>query len=164
MSSPNSKGDQPSNRLPFEPKQKKKKTPKQPPSVKQPVTAVDQRSTRKEAKSKEGLKSIPEAVSQRMVKRMALFSGIPTFLGMSSFFIFYWIVKGGVKLPPYLVLAVSLGLFGLGVIGLTYGILSASWDEERKGSLLGWSDFKINFSRTYKALSSAGKEKDYKET
>jgi hypothetical protein len=162
MSSP-SKGDGQSERLPFEPKQKKKKTPKIPPAVKQPVT-LRGTSLTAEAKSQASLKGIPKVVSQRMVKRMALFSGIPTFLGMSSFFIFYLIVKGGVKIPPYVVLAVSLGFLGLGVIGLTYGMLSASWDEEIVGNALGWSNFKVNLGRTYKALRSAGQEKDYRET
>ena len=140
MSSPNPEKD----RLPFEPKHKKKKTPKT-----QPI---------KEETRQANPNNIPQVVSRRMVKRMAIFSGIPTFLGMSSFFIFYLIVQTGIKIPPYAVLAVSLALFGLGVFGLTYGILSASWEEDRVGDLLGWSDFKLNFGRTYKALRSGTKE------
>ena len=133
MSSPGT-GDRP---LPFEPKSKKKKTPKKPePTV--------------ETKNQ----GIPQEVTRRMVKRMAFFSGIPTVLGMSSFFIAYLIVNAGVKLPPYIVLTVSLGLFGLGVLGLTYGILSSSWEVDRAGSLLGWSDFKLNFVRMSRALRS----------
>jgi Photosynthesis affected mutant 68 len=143
MSSP-STGDKP---LPFEPKQKKKKTAKKP-------NPTDQ-------KTREG---IPEQVTQRMVRRMAIFSGVPTVLGMSSFFISYLLVKAGIKLPPYIVLTLSLGLFGLGVIGLTYGILSSSWEENRAGSIVGWSDFKLNFSRMSKALRSGNKEKDFSET
>ncbi len=155
--STSNKGDQQSDRIPFEPGQKKKKNPsKKRPIAKKPVSA--------EAKSKASLKAIPEAVSQRMVKRMSIFSGIPTFCGMSSFFVFYLIVKGGIKVPPFVVVAVSFAFFGLGVLGLTYGILSTSWDEERVGNWLGWSDFKINFSRTFKALRSIGNEKDYGNT
>jgi hypothetical protein len=48
---------------------------------------------------------------------------------------------------------------GLSVLGLTYGILSACWDEEAdaKGSLLGVAEFKINFGRM-KAAYRASKE------
>lgn len=134
-------------RLPFEPNQKKKKTPKQPPS---PVIAAK--------KEEASLKAIPEEVSKRMIKRMALFSGIPTALGMSSFFVFYLVVSHGIKVPNYAVFAVSLGLFGLGVLGLSYGIFSTSWDENRPGSWFGWEECKINFGRTLEAWRSGKKE------
>jgi hypothetical protein len=135
-------------RLPFEPGQNKKKTPKQPPS---PAIV---------AKKKEAsLQAIPEVVSKRMIKRMALFSGFPTALGMSSFFIFYLVVsQGWFKVPNYAVFAVSLGLFGLGVLGLSYGIFSTSWDENHVGSWWGWQEFKINFGRTLEAWRSGKKE------
>ncbi|PSF35264.1 DUF3464 domain-containing protein [Aphanothece hegewaldii CCALA 016] len=135
-------------RLPFEPSRNKKKTPKQPPD---PVIAAK--------KEEASLKAIPEVVSQRMIKRMALFSGIPTALGMSSFFIFYLVVsRGWFKIPNYAVFAVSLGLFGLGVLGLSYGIFSTSWEENNTGSWLGWEEFKINFGRTLEAWRSGKKE------
>jgi Photosynthesis affected mutant 68 len=41
----------------------------------------------------------------------------------------------------------NMGLFGLGVLGITYGVLSASWDEERSGSLLGVGEFRTNWGR-----------------
>jgi Photosynthesis affected mutant 68 len=129
--------------LPFEPKQKKKKTPKQPPV--NPETVSTKTKTAKEDAS---LSAIPEVVSKRMVRRMALFSGIPTSLGVFSFLAFYWIVSRDVlELPTTAVLLVTLGCFGLGVVGLSYGLLSASWEEERMGSWLGWEEFGINFDR-----------------
>ena len=97
---------------------------------------------------------IPKVVSQRMVRRMALFSGIPTALGMSSFLIAYWIVSQDLfELPTSAVFAVSLGLFGLGIIGLSYGLFSTSWDET-PGSWWGWQEFKTNFSKTIGAWRS----------
>ena len=117
-------------RLAFEPRQKKKKAPKPPPQESQKNSEKTDSSTRQQTAAM----AIPEAVSKRMVRRMALFCGIPTGLGMSSFFIFYWIVSNGwVKIPASAVGTVSLGLFGLGVLGLSYGILSTSWDEDRVG-------------------------------
>ena len=83
---------------------------------------------------------------------MAIFCGIPTGLGMASFFIFYGIVsQKWLEIPPYLVFITTLGLFGLGFLGLSYGIFSASWDEERLGSWWGWEEFKVNFGRTVTA-------------
>jgi hypothetical protein len=139
-------------RMAFEPRQKKKRANKQPPvaSQKEPVK---ERST---AHQKAASMAIPDAVSKRMVRRMAFFCGIPTALGMSSFFIFYWIVSNEwLKIPASAVGVTSLGLFGLGVLGLSYGILSASWDEDRVGSWFGWGEFKSNFGRMTTAWQAA---------
>jgi VIT1/CCC1 family predicted Fe2+/Mn2+ transporter len=98
---------------------------------------------------------IPEGVSRRMIKRMALFSGIPTALGMSTFVVSYLVVTNDlILLPNYVVLLVSLGWFGLGVLGLSYGVLSASWDEDDPGSKLGWAEFKTNWGRMLQARRS----------
>ncbi|MBF2076498.1 MAG: PAM68 family protein [Synechococcales cyanobacterium C42_A2020_086] len=97
---------------------------------------------------------IPEAVSRRMVRRIALFCGIPTALGMSTFLVSYWVVSHDwLQLPTYAVLLVSLGWFGLGVLGVSYGVLSASWDEET-GSWLGLSEFATNWGRMTEAWRS----------
>jgi hypothetical protein len=136
-------------KLPFEPSSSKVKTPKVAPSkaVKPPANS--------KAESV-GTATVPEVVSQRMVKRMTFFSGIPTLLGMMTFVISYFIVKqGGVKLPNSAVLLVSLGFFGLGVLGLSYGVLSASWEEDQPGSLLGVEQFGINFARVRASIREA---------
>lgn len=92
--------------------------------------------------------TVPEAVSQRMARRMAMFCGIPTTLGVLTFVVAYVIVtQGWFKLPNVAVLLVSMAWFGLGVLGLSYGVLSASWDENRVGTRLGWAEFVTNFSR-----------------
>lgn len=143
--------------LPFEPRQKKKKTPpKKTNSVPQP-----QARTQKTAKSEASLSAIPDAVSKRMIRRMAILSGIPTSLGVVSLLVFYWIVSQKIFLvPPYAAVLVSSGFFGLGVLGLSYGLFSASWDEERIGNLLGFDEFKLNFSRTTAAWRSARSQKE----
>lgn len=136
-------------RLPFEPRQKKKKTTKR-----DPIPA--QKAARPPRPAPAG---IPDSVSKRMVRRMALFSGIPTALGMSSFVIAYWIVSHEwFELPTSAVLLVSLGFFGLGVLGLSYGLFSTSWDEQHPGSWWGWQEFKQNFGRTVSGWRSAKKE------
>ena len=93
-----------------------------------------------------------------MGKRMAVFCGIPSILGMSSLFIFYWLkIKEVVDLPPYFALAVSFGFLGLGVLGLSYGLFSACWDEDRAGSLMGFDEFKVNLERTKDAWKASKK-------
>lgn len=154
-----------SSRLPFEPVQHPKKAHKsvvtQAPKSESDATAPKNGSPAKagQVKRQGSLQNtdstptrsaaIPEEVSKRMVRRIALFCGIPSGLGMLTFIISYVIVSQHYfKLPPVVVFLVSLGFFGLGVLGLSYGALSASWDEDRVGSWFGWSEFRTNFGRT----------------
>ncbi|MDJ0845696.1 PAM68 family protein [Crocosphaera sp.] len=145
------------NSIPFEPGQKKKKKQKKAPETVK--TSVKTPEKRKKSANDASLSAIPDAVSKRMIKRMAIFSGIPTGLGMSSFFVFYWIVSHDwLDIPTSAVGAVSLGLFGLGVLGLTYGIFSSSWDEHRVGGWWGWQEFTQNLGRTVQAWRNARQE------
>lgn len=141
-------------RLPFERPSKKKKSEKKPP---QPVSTKAK--SEKKPRRKVDEDRIPQAVSQRMVRRMALFSGIPTALGMSSFFIFYLVVSHDwLEIPNYAAFAVSLLFFGLGVLGLSYGIFSTSWEESEPGSWWGWSEFRLNLGRMLTAWRNARQE------
>lgn len=49
-----------------------------------------------------------------------------------------------VDLPMGLVFVVQSITFGAGLLGITYGVTSASWDPARKGSALGWTEFRAN--------------------
>lgn len=132
-----------SNRLPFEPRQKnKKKSPKTP--AKTQKTEDKKQSTSVKAKNA----AIPEIVSQRMIRRMALFCGIPSFLAISTFVFSYLLISQvHLEIPTPAVLITSSAFFALGVVGLSYGVLSASWDENRVGDWWGWQEFTTNFSR-----------------
>ncbi|ERN41227.1 protein of unknown function (DUF3464) [Rubidibacter lacunae KORDI 51-2] len=152
-------------RLPFEPNRKRPKPSKSntSPAAASAVsagsgsTAARDRSPmiRGSSKSEASLSAIPEAVSQRMLRRMGLLSGLPTGLGIASFLVSYLIVSNHwFELPSYAVLLVSMGLFGIGVLGLSYGILSASW-EEQPGSLVGWNEFKTNVERLFSSWRAA---------
>lgn len=150
------------NRLPFEPVSTKKLTGNKANGAKQaPVRSADKpKPSPAQARATVEETAIPQIVSQRMARRMAVFSGIPTALGLSTFVVCYWVVSHGwYKLPPVAVLLMSMGFFGLGVLGLSYGVLSASWDEEAVGSLLGWPEFITNVGRMTTAWRSA-KQKD----
>lgn len=147
--------------LPFEPKKNKEKVIKKPPTTskndqkKEPIATKAKKNSKQDA----SLRSIPEEVSRRMVRRMAIFSGIPTGLGISSFFVFYLVVsQDWFKVPNTAVLLVSFGLFGLGVLGLSYGILSTSWDEGRVGSWWGAEEFSTNLGRMTSAWRQARQE------
>ena len=152
------------NRLPFEPGQnKKQKTEKKLPQNSAATKETKQKSRKKSTRKNDpeaSLSAIPKAVSRRMARRMAIFSGIPTLIGISSFFIFYWLFSHEIiEFPPYLVLFFTAGFFGLGVIGLSYGIFSASWDEDRSGGIVGAAEFKTNFDRTIAAWRNERQKK-----
>jgi hypothetical protein len=133
--------------LPFEPNKKRQKPAK---AIKQPVLKIPETENKPQQQrrySKQEM-AIPEVVSQRMIRRVAAFCGVPTFLGVSSLIVSYLLVTlADIQLPPIAVLLVNMGLFGLGVVGITYGVLSASWDEERPGTILGLAEFSTNWGR-----------------
>lgn len=158
------------NRLPFEPSKKRQKqdldSKKEPETVKK-LDKQQQNSKNSDDKSRDTKKpgktaqitkeeiAVPKVVSDRMVRRMTLFCGIPTVLAMATIVTSYIIFSyGRYKLPNVLVLLVSTGFFGLGVLGLSYGVISASWDEERVGSKLGWQEFTTNWGRLRSAWRS----------
>ena len=134
-------------RLPFEPKKKRQKPAKtQSKSAEQPEESGKQ-ADRKRPYTKEEM-AIPQVVSQRMIRRVAAFCGVPTALGITTLVVSYLLaIYSHIQLAPIAVLLVNMGLFGLGVLGITYGVLSASWDEERVGSLLGLGEFNTNWGR-----------------
>jgi Photosynthesis affected mutant 68 len=134
-------------RLPFEPAKNRSKSDKVTPKSTNVAPQTSGRTSNSE--------QIPEVVSRRMARRMAIFSGVPTGLGMLIFIASYLlVVNHWLDIPPIVTLLSSLGAFGLGVLGLSYGVLSASWDERQVGSRIGWDEFKVNFGRTTEAWRS----------
>jgi Photosynthesis affected mutant 68 len=132
--------------VPFEPKN----TNKQRKSAAKKGTPIVKPKTPSPAMSEQGSGFIPDVVSNRMIRRVLVFCGIPVILGMAIFIVSYLaIANHWFRLPNTVVLLLSMGCLGLSVLGLTYGILSSCWDEEEdsKGSLLGIAEFKINFGR-----------------
>ena len=147
-------------RLPFEPRNnnKKSKPEKTPPAASTTKAKQKRQATSRNSRPNSNLSAIPDVVSKRMGRRMAVFCGIPSALGMSSLFICYWLkIKEIVELPPYFAFAVSFGFLGLGVLGLSYGLFSASWDEDRAGTVFGSDEFKLNLGRTWDAWKSSKK-------
>lgn len=155
--------EQTDQRLPFEPRTKRKKTAKAPPEIvaspPQTTPKKDKPEKTQSATVKSESMAVPEVVSQRMVRRMALLCGVPSFLGIATFFGSYFLVtQAGVNLPNVAVVLLSMGFFGLGVLGLSYGVLSASWDEDVPGTKLGWQEFTLNLGRMTSAWRKAGQK------
>ena len=109
----------------------------------------------KETNSKVQSSGIPKYVADRMAKRIFFTAGIPTMLGMSVFVISYIIVtKNIAEIPPSSTIAISALFFLLGLGGLSYGILSASWDRA-PGSFLGLENIPLNIQRAKDAFKPA---------
>ena len=103
---------------------------------------------------------IPKYVADRMAKRIFFTAGIPTLLGMSVFVISYIIVTRKIaEIPPSSTIAISALFFLLGLGGLSYGILSASWDRA-PGSFLGLENIPLNIQRAKAAFKPASQNFD----
>lgn len=88
---------------------------------------------------------IPEKVAMRMGQRMLPFVGVPLFGGMGAFVAFwYFATYKNVQFQPALVAFTTIGLLGVGLVGITYSVMSASWDPDREGSALGGDEFSRN--------------------
>lgn len=89
----------------------------------------------------------PQEVTDRIFLRMVTCSGIPLLVATFLYPIFWFIkVKLHVDLPMWAVQATEGVAFGLGLFGLSYGALSASWDPRREGTALGWTEFQANIA------------------
>ncbi|KXZ53908.1 hypothetical protein GPECTOR_6g826 [Gonium pectorale] len=89
----------------------------------------------------------PQVVVDRMFRRILIFTGIPVFTGMALFPLFYWLrVVQDIEYPLWIVYIAQVLTFGGGLVGITYGALSASWDPSREGSALGFTEVQANLS------------------
>jgi hypothetical protein len=91
-----------------------------------------------------------------MARRIGLATGVPTLLGMLVFVASYFLVSRRLlAIPPVATLGLSGGFFLLGLVGLSYGVLSASW-EEAPGSLLGIEQIGLNLNRLKASIKAGG--------
>ncbi len=105
--------------------------------------------------SKPSSSGIPKYVADRMARRIFFTAGIPTILGMSVFVVSYIIVTRNIaEIPPSSTIAISGLFFLLGIAGLSFGILSASWDKE-PGSFFGIENIPMNIQRAKAAFKPA---------
>ena len=101
---------------------------------------------------------IPNYVANRMARRIAFTTGIPTLSGMGVFIGSYFLISKGIaEISPTVTLVSSAVCFLLGLLGLSYGILSASWDFN-PGSFLGFENIKPNINRMKDAFKTSQKD------
>ncbi len=117
--------------------------------------AIDKKKFSKNTRKETG---IPKYVANRMARRIVFTTGIPTLSGMGVFIGSYFLISKGIaEISPTLTLVSSAMCFLIGLLGLSYGILSASWDF-KPGSFLGFENIKPNINRMKDAFKSSKKE------
>ncbi len=106
---------------------------------------------------------IPKYVADRMARRIFFTAGIPTIMGMSVFVVSYIIVTRNIaEIPPSSTIAISALFFLLGLGGLSFGILSASWDKE-PGTFFGIENIPLNIERAKAAFRPASQNFEEKK-
>ncbi|MCP9939825.1 MULTISPECIES: PAM68 family protein [unclassified Synechococcus] len=119
---------------------------------------ADQNEQRTPQAAKEAKPAIPQTVSNRMARRIAISTGIPTVMGMGVFVASYLLISQKIlDIPPGITLVSSGGCFLLGLVGLSYGIFSSSWLEQ-PGSILGFEQIKPNIKRLRSGADSPEKQ------
>ena len=109
----------------------------------------------KSTKSTKNKSGIPSYVANRMARRIAFTTGIPTLSGMGVFVGSYFLISKGIaEISPTVTLVSSALCFLIGLLGLSYGILSASWDFN-PGSFLGFENIKPNINRMKDAFKTS---------
>ena len=116
-------------------------------------TNIDELKTKSESIQKS--QGIPKYVADRMARRIFFTAGIPTILGMSVFVASYFVVtKNIAEIPPSATIGISAIFFLIGLGGLSFGLLSASWDE-KPGSFMGLENIPLNIKRAKEAFKPA---------
>ena len=125
------------NSLPFEPRRSEEGTKSK---------------SKRSASQPKSSQPIPKPVANRMARRVAIATGIPSIMGMGVFVGSYFLVSRQIMdVPPGITLLGSGGFFLLGLGGLSYGVLSASWEQDA-GSLLGFEHIKPNIQRMRESI------------
>ncbi|XP_038877163.1 protein PAM68, chloroplastic isoform X2 [Benincasa hispida] len=103
---------------------------------------------------------IPEVVTNRMISRMGFSVGIPLLIGLLFFPFFYYLkVVLKIDVPSWVPVIVSFFFFGSALLGVSYGIVSSSWDPMREGSLLGWNEAQKNWPVFWQSLWGGSNKK-----
>ena len=115
------------------------------------VPKIEVKNSSKNTRKESG---IPKYVANRMARRIAFTTGIPTLSGMGVFIGSYFLISKGIaEISPTVTLVSSAMCFLLGLLGLSFGILSASWDFN-PGSFLGFENIKPNINRIKDAFKN----------
>eukprot|EP00798_Chlamydomonas_sp_ICE-L_P032168 gene32168-16703_t len=86
----------------------------------------------------------PQVVVDRMFKRMIFCAAAPVVFGLCLFPVFLFLKATDEDFPLWIVYVSQAITFGGGLLGITYGIMSTSWDPTRQGTFWGFTEFKTN--------------------
>jgi hypothetical protein len=132
------------------------RTPAQPTAPGTPSAKLSAKNStsRASVQGRASQRAIPDAVANRMARRSAIASGFPTLMGMAVFVVSYLLVSRDIlDIPPSATLVASGGCFLLGLVGLSFGVFSSSW-EDQPGTLLGTEQIRVNLSRVRESIRS----------
>lgn len=94
---------------------------------------------------------IPQVVLDRMIVRILVYVGVPLVTGMVILQGFSIVKEQNlVDIPVWLPFLTTFITFGASALGIAIGTLSASWDPDRKGSLLGLEEAQRNWVEMWK--------------
>ncbi|XP_071711664.1 uncharacterized protein PAM68-like [Rutidosis leptorrhynchoides] len=105
---------------------------------------------KKKAKEEEADDKIPDVVMERMISRILFNVGVPLITGLGLLQMFSVIKEQNLwQIPRWLPFLTTFITFGASTLGIVYGTLSTSWDEENKGSIIGFEEAKKNWVKMW---------------
>jgi len=105
------------------------------------------------------VEEVPAIVYDRMLSRILKFAGIPMLFGFGTGPLLYYLrIVQGIEVPPALAISLPTGAFGAALLGISYGVISTSWNAEDKGSATGWNEFQANLPILLRRLPFAKKD------
>ncbi|GJM91310.1 hypothetical protein PR202_ga07672 [Eleusine coracana subsp. coracana] len=89
---------------------------------------------------------LPQPVFDRILRRIVVAVGLPMASGVGLLNLYDVLKRNqGMEVPSWVPLLTILVSFGTSALGIAYGTLSASWDPEKEGSLLGIDEARANW-------------------
>lgn len=89
---------------------------------------------------------LPQPVFDRILRRIVVAVGLPMASGVALLNLYDVLKRNqGMEVPSWVPLLTILVSFGTSALGIAYGTLSASWDPEKEGSLLGIDEARANW-------------------
>ncbi|XP_021892068.1 uncharacterized protein PAM68-like [Carica papaya] len=93
---------------------------------------------------------LPQVVFNRMIVRILVSVGAPLAIGIGLLNLLGLIKDQNLwDVPMWLPFLTTLLTFGASALGIAYGSLSASWDPEKKGSVLGLEEAQHNWAEMW---------------
>ncbi|XP_066388704.1 protein PAM68, chloroplastic-like [Miscanthus floridulus] len=109
----------------------------------------------------DGDDELPQPMFDRILRRIAFTVGLPMATGVALLNVYDALKRGqGVVVPSWVPLLTILVAFGTSALGIAYGTLSASWDPDKEGSLLGIDEARANWPVLWQEEIQKEKEKE----